>query len=79
MQLITSLQIAFLLCSGLSQALLDSEKLNRRHEALLLFKRQDAFCLPGYYQCPVEFGGGCCAQGRVSRTTSLISFETSSR
>ncbi|KAF3935856.1 hypothetical protein ABW19_dt0205322 [Dactylella cylindrospora] len=45
-----------------------SKKLSGRQEALLLFKRQTPFCAEGYYQCPAEFGGGCCANGRRCAT-----------
>ncbi|KAK6353829.1 hypothetical protein TWF730_008253 [Orbilia blumenaviensis] len=44
-------------------------RLEPRREALLMFKRQaDPFCRQGYYQCPPEFGGGCCADGRKCAT-----------
>ncbi|RVD83083.1 uncharacterized protein DFL_007485 [Arthrobotrys flagrans] len=43
--------------------------LEPRREALLLYKRQDnPFCREGYFQCPPEFGGGCCANGRKCAT-----------
>ncbi|KAF3910192.1 hypothetical protein ABW21_db0201439 [Orbilia brochopaga] len=45
-----------------------TKKLSGRHEALLLFKRQSTSCSTGYYQCPPEFGGGCCANGRMCAT-----------
>ncbi|KAK6511828.1 hypothetical protein TWF481_000734 [Arthrobotrys musiformis] len=44
-------------------------RLEPRREALLLYKRQDnPFCREGYFQCPPEFGGGCCADGRKCAT-----------
>ncbi|KAJ6259526.1 hypothetical protein Dda_5163 [Drechslerella dactyloides] len=45
-----------------------SKKLSGRHEALLLFKRQASSCGDGFFQCPIEFGGGCCANGRTCAT-----------
>ncbi|EPS42880.1 hypothetical protein H072_3128 [Dactylellina haptotyla CBS 200.50] len=44
-----------------------SKKLTGRQEALLVFKRQTS-CQDGYFLCPVEFGGGCCANGRRCAT-----------
>ncbi|KAF3901393.1 hypothetical protein AA313_de0203894 [Arthrobotrys entomopaga] len=47
---------------------LQSKRLTGRQEALLLFKRQSSTCPTGYFQCPIEFGGGCCANGRICAT-----------
>ncbi|KAK6542094.1 hypothetical protein TWF694_007863 [Orbilia ellipsospora] len=49
---------------------LQSKRLTGRQEALLLFKRQSSTCPNGYFQCPIEFGGGCCANGRICATSS---------
>ncbi|KAK6335211.1 hypothetical protein TWF718_010647 [Orbilia javanica] len=47
----------------------EGKKLDPRREALLLYKRQDnPFCREGYFRCRVEFGGGCCANGRKCAT-----------
>ncbi|KAK6510444.1 hypothetical protein TWF506_009551 [Arthrobotrys conoides] len=44
-------------------------RLEPRREAMLLYKRQDnPFCREGYFRCGVEFGGGCCANGRKCAT-----------
>lgn len=43
-----------------------ADRATSHHEPIVFTKRQTPVCEVGYFQCPLEFGGGCCPEGRVS-------------